>query len=460
MWAGALAFLLPLALYIATRAPDLTFIDSGELTAAAATLGIAHPTGYPLYTLLGRLLCALPGPLEPITRLTLLSAAAGAGAAALVYATGRRLLAELGLPRPAAIAGGLAAGLLLAAGQTVWEQSLIVEVYSLHLLLVALLVHLAHRATAARASGRTGADLVLLSFAAGLAIGMKPQFALVVLAAEAVAWRARRRAVPGLQLGALAATLAFAAAGTAWLAPDYLRVTLPLVWETYGAYHSPLRELVRWFDLPLAALLILIARLLPRGGALRDLARTLVVAAAAAYAAYLAAGTSWDYHRYPSSVFAIATLALPLLRPLSRGPVVGLLVLAVTGASLFVAPLEIRDPRRAGREWPGWTQGAATLEIVGAVERRGRGGPIFLFSSSVAPAFPAVNYANLEWASRFSCLWLLPAVVHARALPEGAIPEARRQRLDAIGRYLVDAVTDDLGRARPDLVFVPLRPRR
>jgi hypothetical protein len=66
-----------------------------------------------------------------------------------------------------------------------------------------------------------------------------------------------------------------------------------------------------------------------------------------------------------------------------------------------------------------------------------------------------VNYAGVEWASRFSCLWLLPAVIRARAQPEGAIPEARRQRLEAIARDLVDAVTDDLERARPDLILVP-----
>ena len=326
-----------------------------------------------------------------------------------------------------------------------------------HLITLLLLPYLVDAAARAHAADPPRPVAASAGVAAGLAIGMKPQFALVVLAAEGVVWHARRRwrAVVGPGLGALAATFVLSAVWTLWMAPDYLRVTLPLVWETYGAYHSPLRELVRWLDLPFAGALILVAWRLPRGGALRDLARTLVVAAAAAYAAYLAAGTDWDYHRYPFGVFAIATLALPLLRPLSRGPLVALLVLAVAAGSLFLAPLEIRDTRRASREWPGWSQGAATLDILRAVEGRGRGGPIFLFSSSVAPAFPAVNYANLEWASRFSCLWLLPAVVHARALPEGAIPEARRQRLDAIGRYLVDAVTDDLGRARPDLVFVP-----
>jgi hypothetical protein len=110
--------------------------------------------------------------------------------------------------------------------------------------------------------------------------------------------------------------------------------------------------------------------------------------------------------------------------------------------------------QREERPRSGWTQAAATLEILRAVEQHG-GGSIFLFSSSVAPAFPAVNYAGVEWASRFSCLWLLPAVVRAQAQPEGAIPEQRRRRLEAIGRYLIDAVIDDLGRARPDLVLVP-----
>ena len=326
-----------------------------------------------------------------------------------------------------------------------------------HLITLLLLPYLVGAAARAHAAGPPRFVAAWIGAAAGLAIGMKPQYALVVLAAEGVVWRARRRwqAALGSELGMLAGAVALSAVWTLWRAPDYLRVTLPLVWETYGAYHSPLRELVRWYDLPLAAVLILIATLLPVGGALRDLARTLVAAAAAAYAAYLAAGTDWDYHRYPFAVLVIATLALPLLRPLSRGPVASVLVIAVAAASLFLAPLDLRTRRPAGQPWPGWSQGAATADILRVVADRGRGGPIFLFSSSVAPAFPAVNYAGVEWASRFSCLWLLPAVIRARAQPEGAIPEARRQRLDAVASQLVAALTEDLARARPELVFVP-----
>ncbi len=47
-------------LYYQTMAPSIAPIDSGELAAVQSTLGIAHPTGYPLFTLLGTLFLRLP----------------------------------------------------------------------------------------------------------------------------------------------------------------------------------------------------------------------------------------------------------------------------------------------------------------------------------------------------------------------------------------------------------------
>jgi len=325
-----------------------------------------------------------------------------------------------------------------------------------HLITLLLLPYLVGAAARAQALDPARPAAIWIGAAAGLAIGMKPQFALVVLAAEAVVWRARGRrpALLGPELAALAAAFALAAAWTAWRAPDYLRVTLPLVWETYAAYHVPLVKLVRGYDPLLAGALIVIAVHI-RGDALRTLARVLAAAAFAAYAAYLWAGTDWDYHRHPFGVLAIAVLALPLLRPLSRTPLATLAAAGLAAASLFIAPLEIRAPRPPGQAWAGWSQGAATAEILRVVESHGPVRSIFLFSSSVAPAFPAVNYAGVGWASRFSCLWPLPAVMRARAEPDSALPPERRQRLEAIGRDLASAVGEDLARERPELVLVP-----
>ncbi|MGD8515751.1 MAG: DUF2723 domain-containing protein, partial [Anaerolineae bacterium] len=50
-------FVASLALYLQTLAPSVVtlFDDSLEFPLVAHRLAIAHPTGYPLYTLLGKL---------------------------------------------------------------------------------------------------------------------------------------------------------------------------------------------------------------------------------------------------------------------------------------------------------------------------------------------------------------------------------------------------------------------
>ncbi|NUQ01549.1 MAG: DUF2723 domain-containing protein, partial [Armatimonadetes bacterium] len=69
---------LAVVLYLATAAPTVTFGgDCGELAAAAWSLGIAHPTGYPLYLMLGKLLTLLVPWGEVAWRVALLSVLAG-----------------------------------------------------------------------------------------------------------------------------------------------------------------------------------------------------------------------------------------------------------------------------------------------------------------------------------------------------------------------------------------------
>jgi len=60
--------------YLFTLAPTVFFIDSGELAAVASTLGIAHPTGYPLFTIIGHLFSMLPVSASEIYKLNLMSA--------------------------------------------------------------------------------------------------------------------------------------------------------------------------------------------------------------------------------------------------------------------------------------------------------------------------------------------------------------------------------------------------
>jgi len=83
---GAVLFFGSLGLYILTMAPGLTWGDSGELVADVYTLGIPHPTGYPLYVLAGRLFMLIPAG-SPAYRMNLFSAFCAAAAVLLIYGT-------------------------------------------------------------------------------------------------------------------------------------------------------------------------------------------------------------------------------------------------------------------------------------------------------------------------------------------------------------------------------------
>jgi hypothetical protein len=119
-----------LAIYLLTLAPTVTTGDSGELVAAAATLSLAHPTGYPLYLLLGHGFIWLFGFLSPALAMNLFSAFAAAAACVVV----RRLVAVLTRDRITAIATAF----LFAFSQSLWSQATTARVYALGALLLAL----------------------------------------------------------------------------------------------------------------------------------------------------------------------------------------------------------------------------------------------------------------------------------------------------------------------------------
>ncbi|HSM58536.1 MAG TPA: DUF2723 domain-containing protein [Candidatus Sulfomarinibacteraceae bacterium] len=142
LFAGICAFLL----YLSTLAPDLAWdyhgADGGELITAAVTLGVPHPPGYPLYTILGRLVAALPFGTVAY-RFNLLSALCMSVAVTLSSAAAFFVLQQSvprsDLERRSAampILAATTAGLVLALLPLVWQQALIAEVYGLNLLLL------------------------------------------------------------------------------------------------------------------------------------------------------------------------------------------------------------------------------------------------------------------------------------------------------------------------------------
>jgi len=139
---GFAAVAISLLVYFLTANPSVTFTDAGELAAVASTLGIAHPTGYPLFTLLGHLWTKFPFPLSPVRKMNLFAALCTALSVFLFY---RIMLELLGRSSGAATPAdrparqtliAAATALTYAFARTVWEQATSTEVYSLHLLML------------------------------------------------------------------------------------------------------------------------------------------------------------------------------------------------------------------------------------------------------------------------------------------------------------------------------------
>jgi tetratricopeptide (TPR) repeat protein len=215
----ALLFLAVFSLYAHGLSPAWHPDDSAETITAGATLGLQHPPGYPLHSLLGRLAVLLgPGP-APFN-VNLLAAFCGALAVALAAGVLAALGSELAPPgtRPWAVQGlALAGALALAATQTLWFQAGIAKggVYTLNLALtfftLAALLALRRRGLAGPAEALRGDGAGMGPLAAPLALaglgfglGMADHWTSQVVLVPGLAWLtvepwARRRTLPSPQ---------------------------------------------------------------------------------------------------------------------------------------------------------------------------------------------------------------------------------------------------------------------
>jgi 4-amino-4-deoxy-L-arabinose transferase-like glycosyltransferase len=130
---AALLFLATFIIYIKTLCPVVPPWDSGELITAAYTLGIAHPPGYPLYVLLGKLFSLIPfGTIA--WRVNLMSAFFASSAVTLAY------FIILKLTR-SALAGAVGS-LFLAFSPIFWSMAVVAEVFQLNAFFAALTIYL------------------------------------------------------------------------------------------------------------------------------------------------------------------------------------------------------------------------------------------------------------------------------------------------------------------------------
>ncbi len=151
-------------IYLITIAPSVIQIDSGELATVQATLGIAHPTGYPLFTIIGYLFLKLPLPFTKIFQANLLALVWCSLGVFLFIKSALLILSNITFgveshkkkSKPSVVesseknifitTSAVLAGLILAFSKTYWAQSTSVEVYSFQIFLFVLIIYSTLRA--------------------------------------------------------------------------------------------------------------------------------------------------------------------------------------------------------------------------------------------------------------------------------------------------------------------------
>ncbi len=337
-----------------------------------------------------------------------------------------------------------------------------------HFVLALLLPYLL--LVAARVRGQAGglswSEAGGIGLLAGLALALKPHFAIAWLALEGYG-RFRRpvaRWRPTPELAGTIVLLAAYAGAIALLTPDYFR----LAKELGPAYIRYLREPL-WSLLLTAPGAALVFLALLAHVALRryerdpGLAALLATGVVGCYLAGVAQQKGLPYHFYPAYALAFVLLGLIALgaprhpRSVSErvyAQVTRAVSLALVLVTLGSAVLDGLGGTRAER------RARADLDARAAFLRaHAEGRPVAVLSYHLDGAFPLVSYAGVRLASRFPHLWLLPASYGDALAADAPLRYREPSEMAPPERFLWDAVREDLLQARPALLLV-LRPAR
>lgn len=189
--------------YCFTLAPSVTLEDSGEFLTAARHLGVPHPPGYPIWTILAWVWQWIL-PIGNIAwRVNLMSAFFGAlacGLAALLISkSGHVMAARVGflnqignekLVHLIVLASSVSAALMLAFSPVMWSQSVITEVYSLNAFFLLVTLVLLYRWSF---ETQKRWRLYLAAFVWGVSLTNHQTLVLLTVAFPTFVWFADRR---------------------------------------------------------------------------------------------------------------------------------------------------------------------------------------------------------------------------------------------------------------------------
>ena len=191
-----LLFLISFLIYFKTTAPSLYIEDSAEFVTAAVVLGVAHPPGYPLFSLVGHLFSFLPFG-SVAFRLNLVSVFFAALTIAILYLIFIRLQIKPLI--------SFLVALNFSVTYIFWQEATYAEVYTLNLFFVSLTLYFlltwwfSPKIENSESQSKNYRPLLLFSFFYGLSLtnhfsmlALAPAYGLFILLKEPKIFRQPR----------------------------------------------------------------------------------------------------------------------------------------------------------------------------------------------------------------------------------------------------------------------------
>ncbi|MBV8566776.1 MAG: hypothetical protein JO273_15085 [Methylobacteriaceae bacterium] len=388
--------------------------------------------------------------LAPEIAVTVLVFIAALGSVALA----QRILAEGRLRHPASEPLLLAAALFLL---------LIMPAYVFgqreHIAAIAVLPMLAAYGARAQRVGVAAGLAVLAGLGAGVAIALKPHFALpVLLPLPYVAMRLRGKAkgwiAAALTIEMLTAGLVVASylASILLFFPAFVSDTLPEVAAVYLSAKMSLPQFATNPTLLLSAAILLTLRLTGRDSLGEPATAVLMLAAAGFLAAMLIQFKGWPYHGYPVialGLMACARLVAQRLVPSTTDPKQGTPIgassrLVVAAVAAFTIACLATSYFADDDQIPGLATMVARLAPPHP--------KVIALSGGVGLGHPLTRRVSGEWAARQGSQWILASV--GPLLDDANLDPGRRARILAYERSARDMLAEDISHNRPDVVLV------
>jgi len=295
--------------------------------------------------------------------------------------------------------------------------------------------------------------IVVTAFLCAVGIGIKPHFILPLASIEG--FMANR---VGLRRALLRTELAIVGIGlTAYLLlsmliwPEYFRLMRELGGaQAYAAFLPGRFNALFHFGTFYGVMAILVSLSVPASEARRSLRNLLMWVVGGFLLAAVSQQKGFDYHLFPTLVFATALFVLTL----SEGGASQRLSLFATSVCILLMFGKIGSRAYRTARMVVAAPGTHLSHAIDVIDQYAPHGNILGVSLHLGPFVPAITYTDAEWGSAFSTVWPLLTAYADQRTSNAPIRYHRPAEMGPLERYMFDRIISDMVQRPPDLIVL------